>query len=172
MALHKTWWAFGLRHDCQKERKSDFIKEDKWSDWNKKRRGGLFMSSPSFASGLHLVGNVDVLGPNVVLPLSDTNYSWEDEPTVYSNSHVDRHVVLLPGNKKWWHQKNCLVCQKATLWCTYIWLLFYFSALFASGLIIVVSTNLTLCIRSIILRPIAIEFLAWSGSGVGAPATQ
>ena len=57
----------------------------------------ISVNLPSLTSRFHLIGDVDVFRPNVVLPFSDTDYPWEDEATVYSDSHVHWHVVFLPA---------------------------------------------------------------------------
>lgn len=48
--------------------------------------------SPWLAPSLHVVGQSDVVGPNVVLPLAQAQYSTQHSPAVYAHSHVQVHV--------------------------------------------------------------------------------
>jgi hypothetical protein len=47
---------------------------------------------PRLPVGLHLVGHGDVVGPDVVLPLSESEDAAEDAAGVDANAHVELHV--------------------------------------------------------------------------------
>ena len=48
--------------------------------------------SPGLAAGLHVVGEVDIVRPDVVLPLPQPQHSAEDSPAVDPDPHVEVHV--------------------------------------------------------------------------------
>lgn len=48
--------------------------------------------SPRLASRLHVVGQSDVVGPDVVLPLAQAQHATQHSPTVDAHSHVQVHV--------------------------------------------------------------------------------
>ena len=50
------------------------------------------MFVPRLSPGLHVVGEVDIVGPDVVLPLPQPEYPAEDSAAVDPHSHVEVHV--------------------------------------------------------------------------------
>lgn len=46
-------------------------------------------SSPRYASSLHVVGQSDIMWPNIILPFLETNYATEHIARVHSNTHVN-----------------------------------------------------------------------------------
>ena len=55
-------------------------------------RGPVTSDVPWFAAGLHVVGQRDVIGPDVVLPLPEAEHAAEDAARVDAHPHVQLHV--------------------------------------------------------------------------------
>jgi len=59
-----------------------------------------WMELPGFSSGLHMVGDNNVVRPDVVLPLVKTDNSGQNEAGVDANTHIHldtRSLSHVPG---------------------------------------------------------------------------
>ena len=53
------------------------------------------MVLPSCSCSLHVICNGDIFGPNVILPFSEANNSWQDVTCVNAYPHVHFNTMLL-----------------------------------------------------------------------------
>lgn len=52
-------------------------------------------SSPGFTAGLHVVGERDVIGPDVVLPLAQAQHAAKHAPRMDAYTHVQLDICRL-----------------------------------------------------------------------------
>ena len=119
------------------------------------------ISSPCLAPGLHVVGQRDIIGPDVKLPLPESQHAAVHPPTVDAHAHVHvdpRDLSHQPAQ----HTRSLRRQQHRTS---------------ASAKIIThthtdTHSSMTYEIASIMSTPISTQQWAWSARGSGRPDTQ
>ena len=68
---------------------------------DQRRKGKNWFLLPRLSPGLHVVGEVDVVRPDVVLPLPEPEDPTENPAAVYADPHVEINIRRLHDRPEW-----------------------------------------------------------------------
>lgn len=75
-----------------------------WKSQNGEKQKSYAWGLPRYTSCLHVIGQGDVMRPNIVLPFLEANHATENIPRMHSDSHVNVNPGGVPHLSKITHK--------------------------------------------------------------------